>query len=86
MLKSAVAQDQGLPSRLVRSSSHLGWSAVRAEEYEDPAVAEPFTTCSDRLTLVRVTTGRYRTAGQFAAAFRRQFGCTPMAYRKGNRP
>lgn len=50
----------GLPSRLLRSSAHLGWTGVRLEEYEDPFVAEPFTTRSNSLTLVRVTTGRYR--------------------------
>ncbi|GLY19657.1 AraC family transcriptional regulator [Kineosporia sp. NBRC 101677] len=54
----------GLPSRIVRSSSRLGWTAVRLDEYEDPFVAEPFATRSPSLTLVRVSSGRYRIASR----------------------
>ncbi|GAB6899369.1 helix-turn-helix domain-containing protein [Kineosporia succinea] len=60
----------GLPSRLLRSSSHLGWNGVRLEEYEDPFVTEAFHTRGESLTLVRVTTGRYRIESRAGGRWR----------------
>ncbi|RJK95946.1 helix-turn-helix domain-containing protein [Vallicoccus soli] len=60
----------GLPSRLLRSSDGLGWTAVAARVYEDPAASEAFTVRSEDLLLVLVTAGRYRIESRHDGTWR----------------
>jgi AraC family transcriptional regulator len=49
-----------LPSRLLQSSSGLGWHSIRADLYLDPPNTEPFRTpASDDLLAVTVLSGHY---------------------------
>ncbi|MFG1606118.1 helix-turn-helix domain-containing protein [Actinoplanes sp. NPDC049265] len=60
-----------LPSRLLRSSDHLGWRSVRAEVYRDPPVAEFATAARPDLLLVMVTGGSYDIESRHGRSWRR---------------
>jgi AraC family transcriptional regulator len=68
----------GLPGRVVATSEGLGWRSVDARTYADPAETEAFTTRSDRLLVVLVTSGRYRIESYSGGSWRR------AAYRPGS--
>jgi AraC family transcriptional regulator len=60
----------GLPSRLLESSTGLGWRSVTVRSYADPPVAGPFTTRSPDLLVVLVTAGRYRIESRHGPTWR----------------
>jgi AraC family transcriptional regulator len=60
-----------LPSRLLRSSDHLGWRSVRAEVYRDPPEADFSTTARPDLLLVMVTGGSYDIESRHGRSWRR---------------
>ncbi|GAB2585093.1 AraC family transcriptional regulator [Paractinoplanes abujensis] len=62
---------QDLPAQLLATSAGLGWQTVEARQYADPAVADEFSTGSDRLLLVLVTGGRYRIESRSGRSWRR---------------
>ncbi|MEV6630206.1 helix-turn-helix transcriptional regulator [Actinoplanes sp. NPDC051470] len=60
-----------LPSRLLRSSDHLGWRSVHAEVYRDPPTAEFATSARTDLLLVLVTGGNYEIESRQGRSWRR---------------
>lgn len=60
-----------MPSRVLASSTHLGWTMVEAVTCADPPQADEFVVRPDRLLLVLVTSGEFTIESRVRGAWRR---------------